>query len=383
MHGGELVGNTLLARRRNHRLHALCPYFAMFPPAFAKENILALTKPGDLVCDPFSGRGTTLLEALLNDRRAIASDINPVAWCLSAAKAKPATLQDATETIENLQLRYDRANETKLERDADALPEFFAFAFHRETLKQLLFLKKALVLNKQAHRFIAAVLLGHLHGELNRSNYYLSNQMPHTISTKPAYSIRYWMRHKLHPPKRDVFGLLLNRTGFRLSDGVPERRGTASRCDVRCVHRVFRQHVRSVDAIITSPPYLDVTRFEEDQWLRLWFLGGSANPSYGTISSDDRHSSGYQYWDFLAEAWRSMALLLKPNGHLVCRIGTGKEDPDELTENLVESVRDAWPKAKLVREPVISGTEKRQTTVLNPEAAGCRYEIDYTFVCPQ
>ncbi len=383
MYNGELVGSTPSVSRRNHRLHALCPYFAMFPPAFAKENILALTRPGDLVCDPFSGRGTTLLEALLNDRRAIASDINPVAWCLSAAKAKPATSKDATEAIETLRLRYDRANEAKLERAADALPEFFAFAFHRETLSQLLFLKKALDLNQRVHRFIAAVLLGHLHGELNRSNYYLSNQMPHTISTKPAYSIKYWKSHNLLPPKRNVFELLLNRTEFRLSDGVPDRRGTASRCDVRCVHRVFRRHVGNVDAIITSPPYLNVTRFEEDQWLRLWFLGGSANPSYGSISSDDRHSSGYQYWDFLAEAWRSVALLLKPNGHLVCRIGTGKEDPGELTENLVESVREAWPKAKLASKPVISGTEKRQTTVLNAGAVGCRYEIDYTFVCPQ
>jgi DNA methylase len=379
----DAIGRTPPTSTRNHRLHALCPYFAMFPPAFAQENILAFTRPGDLVCDPFSGRGTTLLEALLNDRRAIASDINPVAWCLSSAKAKPASLNDTKRKIDQFHSNYDDMDYEQLEREADALPEFFTFAFHRETLKQLLFLRRALDLRQRVDRFIAGILLGHLHGELDRSNHYLSNQMPHTISTKPAYSINYWKSHNLRPPNRDVFNVLLNRAEFRLSDGIPSRRGTASRCDVRAIHRIFRDYIGTVDAIITSPPYLNVTRFEEDQWLRLWFVGGPANPTYGRVSRDDRHSSAYQYWDFLAEAWRSVALLLKPKGHLVCRIGTGQEDPEELTENLIESVRDAWPKAKLTRQPVITGTQKRQTTVLNAGAIGCRYEIDFSFVCPQ
>ena len=355
----------------------------MFPPAFARESILAFTKPGDLVCDPFSGRGTTLLEALLNDRRAIASDISPVAWCLSCVKAKPATLNEAKRAIEELRSGYEDMNSGELEREADGLPEFFAVAFHRETLKQLLFLRRTLNLRQRVDRFVAAIVLGHLHGELNRSDYYLSNQMPHSISTKPTYSINYWKNHDLSPPERDVFNVLLNRTEFRLGDGVPSRRGTASRCDVRAVHRVFCRYIGTVDAIVTSPPYLDVTCFEEDQWLRLWFLGGPANPTYGRISRDDRHGSACRYWDFLAEAWRSLALLLKPKGHLVCRIGTGKEDPEELAENLIDSVRDAWPAAKLIGQPVITGTQKRQTTVLNAGAVGCRYEIDYAFICPQ
>lgn len=355
----------------------------MFPPAFAKENILAFTRPGDLVYDPFSGRGTTLLEALLNDRRAIASDINPVAWCLSAAKAMPATLSEGESAVQRLQAGYTRANSAELEQEADALPEFFSHAFHRETTKQLLFLRRTLDLHRRVDRFVTGILLGHLHGELNRSDYYLSNQMPHNVSTKPAYSVQYWKARHLRPPERDVFGVLSNRINLRLSDGLPARRGVAARCDVRASHRVFRKYVRTVDAIITSPPYLDVTRFEEDQWLRLWLLGGPASPTYGRVSRDDRHSSGDRYWDFLAEAWRSLALLLKPRGHLICRIGTGKEDAEELAENLIEVVKDAWPNARLARQPVITGTQKRQTTVLNAGAVGCRYEIDFSFVCPQ
>jgi DNA modification methylase len=42
---------------------------------FIKENSLI----GDLVCDPFMGSGTTLVEATVNGRRAYGTDINPVA----------------------------------------------------------------------------------------------------------------------------------------------------------------------------------------------------------------------------------------------------------------------------------------------------------------
>src|SRR2546428_717921 len=99
----------------NHRLHALCPYFAMFPPDFAREQILQHTKPGQVVLDPFSGRGTTLLEALLNGRKAIAGDVNPVAYCVSAAKAHPPSLGQVWDELDVLEKDYYRASLTRLE----------------------------------------------------------------------------------------------------------------------------------------------------------------------------------------------------------------------------------------------------------------------------
>jgi len=42
-----------------NRLHALCPYFAMFPESFVAEHVEALTEPGSWVFDPFAGSNTT------------------------------------------------------------------------------------------------------------------------------------------------------------------------------------------------------------------------------------------------------------------------------------------------------------------------------------
>jgi methylase of polypeptide subunit release factors len=354
----------------------------MFPPNFVKENVLAFTKPGELVCDPFSGRGTTVLESLLQGRRAIGSDINPVAWCVSAAKAKPASLSELVARMEGLETEYSNVDADALRLESAGLPEFFRHAFHAETLQQILFLRSRLNREERVDRFILALVLGHLHGEVNRSQYYFSNQMPHTISTKPGYSIRYWNRNGMVAPERNVFEIVRNRAEFRLKDGLPEKSGQVALCDVRNVHRRFAKHIRQVDAVITSPPYLDVTNFEEDQWLRLWFMGGAPAPTYGKVSNDDRHSHIDAYWDFVAEAWRSVAMLLKPGGHVICRIGTGRMDIEELSDSLVESIREAWPKARLTNDPVITAIANRQTTRMNAGARGCKFEIDFTFACP-
>ena len=75
-----------------HRLRALCLYFAMFTHTFVRKHLFALTHAGDIILDPFSSRGTTLLESLLLGRKALAVDINPVAACVTGAKTHVPTL---------------------------------------------------------------------------------------------------------------------------------------------------------------------------------------------------------------------------------------------------------------------------------------------------
>lgn len=371
------------ATEGNHRLHALCPYFAMFPPAFARENILAYTKPGELVLDGFSGRGTTLLEALLNDRQALAADINPVAYCVTAAKGSRPNAPRILDLIDRLEDGYDRASLLRLEVAREALPDFFRRAFAPETLRQLLFLRGRLRWqNDPDERFVMALLLGHLHGESERSSFFCSNQMPHSISTKPTYSLRYWRENELYPPRRDVFDLLHDRAYYRLEHGTPKRTGYTVRCDVRRLGGSARRFRAQVAAAITSPPYLDTTRFEEDQWLRLWMLGGPPRPTHFKVSRDDRHDNAAMYWSFLEAAWRGIAPLLRPSAVLVCRLGARGLDPDALRNGFRTSIEAVWPTAQPLGRSRVSELPNRQTAILNPTSAGCRYEIDFTVWVP-
>jgi len=71
-----------------HPVHKIHSFPAKFPPQLPRKFILALTQPGDIVLDPMSGSGTSLLEAYLLGRQAIGTDIDPVAIMLSRVKGR-------------------------------------------------------------------------------------------------------------------------------------------------------------------------------------------------------------------------------------------------------------------------------------------------------
>jgi hypothetical protein len=66
--------------------HNFYRYPARFSPRFVRAAIEALSKPGDLVLDPFMGGGTTLVEALALGRHAVGADISSLATFISEVK---------------------------------------------------------------------------------------------------------------------------------------------------------------------------------------------------------------------------------------------------------------------------------------------------------
>ena len=84
------------------KINLLCfaPYSAMFGETIPHFLIEEYSKPNDTVYDPFSGRGTTLAQARVLDRVAIASDFNPYAFVISKAKA---IYLDETKILDVLQ----------------------------------------------------------------------------------------------------------------------------------------------------------------------------------------------------------------------------------------------------------------------------------------
>src|SRR5438128_2683700 len=89
-----------------HPLHSICPYFAMFPEEFVERHVLAYTRPGDIVFDPFCGRGTTVFQSLLMHRKSKGVDINPVAACVSGAKSEPPSLIATLNRIDELEVNF-------------------------------------------------------------------------------------------------------------------------------------------------------------------------------------------------------------------------------------------------------------------------------------
>ena len=359
-----------------HRFHAICPYFAMFPETFVEDWIGRLCRKNDTVLDPFCGRGTAPFQALLMGRSAIGCDINPVAFCITLAKTNAPSVSSVRRRITLLENNY---RPHSWERQQQDLPPFFYKAYAPETLRQILYLRETLKWGQSGPDcMIAAIALGALHGESNKSPSYLSNQMPRTISTKPDYSVRFWDKHGYTAPHRDAFGLLRKMTDYRYESTPPESTAHVFNADMRELPRLLRDSRTPIRCVITSPPYLDVTSFEEDQWLRLWFLGGPPHPTYRQVSRDDRHEDLASYWGLIADLWRVLGCVLSPKADIVIRIGGKGVTPEHLVNGLV--VTSAFSKRKaLLAYHDVSSIKRRQTDSFRPGSKGCSFEVDCHF----
>jgi hypothetical protein len=69
--------------------HQFYRYPARFSPTFARTAIDLFSIPGDVVLDPYMGGGTTVVEALIQGREPIGSDINSLAVFLAGVKTTP------------------------------------------------------------------------------------------------------------------------------------------------------------------------------------------------------------------------------------------------------------------------------------------------------
>src|SRR5260370_41234066 len=69
------------------------PYYAMFPTAFADRVIRSYSAEGDVVLDPFAGRGTSIFSAATQRRIAIGIEINPVGFLYARTKLRPADFE--------------------------------------------------------------------------------------------------------------------------------------------------------------------------------------------------------------------------------------------------------------------------------------------------
>ena len=89
-----------------HSFHPMCSYLASFPAGLVHAFIARYTRPGDVVLDPFSGRGTTPLQACAEGRIGAGNDLNPFAHILTAAKVDPPTKADVKTRLASLRLAW-------------------------------------------------------------------------------------------------------------------------------------------------------------------------------------------------------------------------------------------------------------------------------------
>jgi hypothetical protein len=299
--GEVLVPWADLPQRWGHPWHRMCSYLGTFPGALARSLLSMLSDEGDVILDPFSGRGTTLLEARLTGRVPLASDLNPIAVALSRAKNASVSYSEIIARLDFLQQRYDPR---LYEPEANVESDNILLIFHPKTLAQLCYLRRKLVSSESpVDEFLIGCVLGIMHGSerTDGTSSYASISMPNTYSMPPNYVRRFVETKRLQRVPRDVFDILrqkakrlcLEGTKFRTS-GVVERID-AKRITMADAFASYRGRVRLV---LGSPPYLDVVNYARQNWIRAWFL--DEHPE--TVSEDLDDNLTLSVWLDFAEA---------------------------------------------------------------------------------
>jgi hypothetical protein len=354
-----------------HSFHPMCSYLASFPAALAHAFIARYSRRGDVVLDPFSGRGTTPLQACAEGRIGVGNDLNPFAYLLTAAKVEPATPAAAATRLAALRVAWASEGHDWARLAADVIadpdgprslvpkagsgaaagagdervPVEVALCFHPRTLAQLLLVRTALQLDRPTDRFLAAALTGILHG---KSASYLSELMPNTFSMAPRYVRDFAARTGFASPDRDVFDGLEKKLSRLYRDPLPTAAGIALLGDARDAAGRARDSLKArglpdrARLVVTSPPYLRVVKYGYYNWLRTWFLGFDARAIDATL--DDAHHRE-PYLAFLRDVLADLRAILADDAIVVLVIGDVETDRGRPIRGAVGLAERVWESA--------------------------------------
>jgi hypothetical protein len=314
-------------QRAAHSLHEIS-YRACFKPQLPAFFIDRLSLPGDVVFDPFAGRGTTLLEAALRGRVPVGSDVNPLSRALTWPRLRPPTLSEVSTRLEGLDL--DRA--------AD-VPETLLTFYHPTTLQAICAVREYLLARESSaaldavDEWIRMVTLNRLTGH---SAGFLS---VYTLPPNQAASVK--SQQKINakraqtPPARNFRDTILKKSAALLADvenlvrAQLDRAREAARFHVGSCTEEFWDPA-SVQLVVTSPPFLNVVNYVSDNWLRCWFCGIRAETVPVAM-----HASLEEWKRFIEAAFRQFHRLLRPAGFVAFEVGEVRHGTLRLEEAVV------------------------------------------------
>ena len=305
----------------------------MFPAPFVTRAVITFTEPGDVVLDPFSGRGNAPFVAAALGRPAVAVDIQPVAWLFTAAKLLPAQqpkrVLARVGAIGRAVRPVDRRSRSRFETMAWApAVRGFLKAARRELDWR----------NSRVDRTLMAFVALHMQDSYPKG---LSNRFSPTVAHSASYAIRWWTaRGLLTPPATDPVAFLTDRIVRRYAFGLPEMAASKPFLGDACRKLPQLKPCRA-KLLITSPPYHDVTDYWNDHWIRLWILG---EPLRKNWRRTQKHTNLKEYRSLMTTVFQKAKRHLRDDAVVLVRCGA-KERTAETCE---QAIREAWPTKRVL-----------------------------------
>lgn len=270
-----LLDEIPVKKRSMKRHFGVHGYFTKQSWNVVAEYIKNFSKPGDLVLDPFGGSGVTPIEAMMNNRKAISIDLNPMAVFIVQSLIAPVKQEELAEAFERVKTEYEKKEpKTKVEIEkalkrytypkGNILPKgsdvpTVEKLFSKKQLAQLALLK--FIIHKEKNENIRISLLLAFSSTINLINQttHPSGQSDITVDSAPMRYYRY--RIAPNPKELDVLKTYTNKlkgvinAKKEMAYNINERtisnaqivKGTAT--DLSWIPK------ESVDYIYTDPPY--------------------------------------------------------------------------------------------------------------------------------
>ncbi len=322
------------AAKRHFGVHG---YFTKQSWNVVAEYIKNFTQPGDLVLDPFGGSGVTAIEAMVNSRKAISIDLNPLAIFMVKSLISPTNLTELINSFEKIKKEYLK-NEPKNENDINealikfkhprgfTLPKqsdvtFVEALFTNKQLAQLGYLK--FLINKISNVNIRSSLLLCFSSTLTKINRTYHNSKSRDENSGNAAMFAYY-RYRIAKDEVDLDIMATFTTKFnrllsakkdieysineRTIDNCKIVKGTAT--DLNLIDN------ETVDYIYTDPPYgkkipyLDLSVMW-NAWLDLEVTQEDRNLE--AIEGGEQNKSKESYNKLIAKSIQEMYRVLKFN----------------------------------------------------------------------
>ncbi|MEO1767782.1 DNA methyltransferase [Thiobacter aerophilum] len=318
---GERIERELWTsrQRQGNSLHEVS-YRACFKPQLPHFFIARLTQPGERVFDPFSGRGTTAIEAALLGRRIAANDINPLSEILTRPRVAPPRIDEIRERLSAIDFQADAAVD---EDDPDLSP-----FYHPETEQQIRALRHYLAERQRTgsedavDRWIRMVATNRLTG--HSPGFFSVYTLPPNQATTPERQREINLKRGQAPEKRDVAAIILKKSAQLLSGLSEAQRQKMVALAIDAWFSTGRaQNLAavpdgSIALTVTSPPFLDVVQYAEDNWLRCWFNCIDAQ-AVGRQMSVSRSLSVWS--EEMAATLRELYRVTRQGGHVAFEVG--------------------------------------------------------------
>ena len=256
-----------LKRNWGSPLHSVCSYQAKMKPSLAHHLVGVFSKPGDIVLDPFSGSGTIPFEASLTGRKGIGMDISLLSTAISNAKlmrASPAKVEAVINSLAEWIKARKPSTKTIAEADEVKFNGPLKEYFHSDTFTEILNAREYFSSQYDGsaeYSLVMACMLHILHG--NRP-YALSRNSHPITPYAPTGGFEY----------KSVIEKLSTKVGKSLDSQSPPS-FIEGKCYKADICKPWPADLININAIITSPPFFDSTKFYMTNWMRFWFCGWS------------------------------------------------------------------------------------------------------------